>query len=149
MKKFSPIPILIISILAIPLFSFSFLYYLIEIYLPFIHDNPDNIEAYLASAHRFTCRLGYIVSFIGLLRMQRWGFYLLVAIWISQLLPALIYSVINDMSITGHLYSAIQLLIYLAVVLPYWKKLKPIHTMRYISIFLITSIALHTLIYAL
>lgn len=147
MQKSPPLPILILSIIAIPIFLFNFIYYVTEVYLQFIHYHPTDLGAYLASGYRFSCRLGYIISFIGLVKMRRWGFYLCLGIWLSQLISSLIYFIINDINFTSHLYSGIQLLVYLIIVLPYWKKLKSVDTVRYIVIFFIVSIVLHSFIY--
>ena len=58
--------------------------------------------------------------------MRRWAVYLFLCIWLLQLIPSTILSLVSGSGLDmGHLASFVQLVIALTVILPYWGKLQP------------------------
>ena len=135
-----------ISVVGILMSAFSLITYISGDYYNFI-SYKKNIITFIPSALRFSCRLGYVVSFIGLLMLKRWGFYLCLTVWIAQLVPSAIYSIATGASLSGHTSSAIQLAVYLAITLPLFKLLEKKATLACILIYFAGALALHTAIY--
>lgn len=100
---------------------------------------------YLASAIRFTFRLSYVVSFIGLLFFQRWSVYLCLIAWLGQLLPSAIFALLSGYGIgEGHISSLILLLGYLGVMVFCWPVLKAGRSFIFCSGALASALLIHT-----
>jgi len=145
MKKLPPIPIIIVCVIGIPLFLYNLIFYYFEEYSSFVSYGQGSYQVYVASGLRFICRLGYVVSFLGLARMERWGFFLCTGIWLFQLLSSMIYTINHDGSLERQLYSAGQLGIYFICVLPFWKSLKSKPMFKPLIIFFVVSVLIHTI----
>jgi hypothetical protein len=147
--NYPPILIILIAIVGVCGFGINLLYYILEEYYPFIYHYTPGYKTYLPALLRFTCRVGYVVSFIGLFFMKRWAIYLCGGVWLSQLVPSSIYFIYKGQNIAGHLPSLIQLLIYLVVTLAYFKKFQAGGTAKALAIFFPAVISVHTILFVL
>lgn len=103
------------------------------------------MEVFTSSSVRFVLRLSYVISFIGLFFLRRWGVYLCLIAWLGQLLPSALFSLLLGHGIDqGHIFSFVSLLAYLAVIALCWPVLKPGRAFRFCGGALLAGLLLHT-----
>ncbi len=142
-----PVPIILLCVIGFALFSYSFFEYASGTYWYFIENSPTGKEAFLATAIRFSCRLAYPISFIGLWKMKRWGFYLCLVAWLSQLLPSLIYTLVQKGALSSLSFSFVTLCIYIIIPIIYFKKLSSSGSWKTVVFILLAIFTIHSVSY--
>lgn len=126
--------------------AFSLLNYFTEAYLAFIRSG-DPLSIYLPAALRMTCRIGYPLAGIGLFLLHRWGLWLLVIVWLAQLLPSSIYTLLHSGSLIGHLDSLIEFIVIVGLLFGCRSALKSGKVIKTLLIFLVTVLGLHSALF--
>jgi hypothetical protein len=96
--------------------TITLIQYFIEEYCPFLASG-SSLSIYLASGLRMVFRLGYPVAAIGLFLLKRWGAWLLITVWLLQLIPSTVYFLLmSGTTSPGGLLSLVTLLISIGII---------------------------------
>ncbi len=135
-----------VAVIGFVLFMLEWLYYLLEAYLPFIH-HQFGWDTYLPSALRMLCRMGYPVALVGIFFYKRWAAFLLVAVWLMQLVPSTVFFLLTSGQLhAGHFSSFVELSAVAALL--YWcRNLLGGSVRKPLLLFILITLLAHTALY--
>lgn len=126
--------------------AFSLLGYFSEAYFPFIASG-DSVSIYAQAALRMTCRIGYPLAGIAIFLLHRWGLWLLIIVWLTQLLPSTLFMLMHSGNLAHNIGSFIELIVIAGILYALRSVLKSGKVLKPILIFLIAALALHSILF--
>jgi hypothetical protein len=126
--------------------SFSLYSYFARAYLPFIASG-DSALFYFPAALRMTCRLGYPIAAIPIFFLHRWGVWLLVIVWLAQLVPSSVYMIMMGGDLSGNIRSLIEFVLTIGVLYLCRSALKSRKIAKPILTFFASALALHSALF--
>jgi ankyrin repeat protein len=126
--------------------ALSLLGYVTQAYLPFIASG-DAASTYVPAALRLTCRIGYPLAGIALFMLHRSGLWLLVMVWLAQLLPSSIFLLLQGGDISRNMGSLIEFGVVVGLLYALRSVLTPGKILKPLALFLVATLALHSIVF--
>ena len=125
----------------------TFYRYFTQEYIPFI-SSEFSLDTYIPAGLRFICRLGYPIAAIAIFFLQMWGAWLLVIVWLIQLVPSGIYSLLYTGSVNADwIFSLVTFIISAGLLYVCRSALKKDKLAKYLVIYFLAALALHSILF--